>query len=201
MAEHTFYIDCDRGQLVTSEGDNTPKRFPLFVQGDTALIRIYLLTGYNRGGDDYDVIPTDGLTLQVAIGNLSGSLIYTAQYTWTANEGLYFEAELPMNTAEITTALGSQTSKQATLEIKYLREGVPTTVLQEEVSIKKALILPGTSVPIPDPTYLTAEAAVAMFARLTESRAIHLEGANGSLIKLWNDDSEGSATFKADNEA
>jgi hypothetical protein len=204
VAEADIYIDCDRAQVVFSSTDRTPKALPRFVQGDTINLRIHLTKNYNLASE-CEEIPTDGLTIQVAL--IEGVLtsltaigdIVAAQYTFTPNEDLYFEGELALNTAEIDTEMGSANSFQATLEIKYVQGGVPTTVLQQTVTIWRSGIDLDSVMPIAEPTPLSAEAAQETFVRLTETKPIYLEGANGTLIKLWNDDSSGSAVFKAEN--
>jgi hypothetical protein len=172
------------------------------VQGDTMLLRVHLTRDYNRT-TGFTEISTDGLTLQVALieGVLTSSTavedIVAAQYTFTPNEDLYFEGELALNTAEIDTAIGSTNSFQATLEIKYIRLGVPTTVLQQTVTIWRSGIDLDSVMPVAEPTPLSAEAAQAAFVKIIEERPVYLLGADGSKIKLWND----NGTFRADNVA
>lgn len=199
MAEADLYIDCDRARIVTLDTDNTHKDPPRFVQGDTLNLRIYFLKGYSRASN-YELFPTTGLTVQVALGDLEGETIYSAQYVWTATDGDHFVGTLPMNTDEIDTALGSETSVEATFEIKYIRDGVPTTVLQETVKIYKALILEDSVVPVATPTPLSAEAADATFVKIFHNGAIYLsdpDNPTAPMIKLWND----NGVFKADPEA
>jgi hypothetical protein len=204
VAVYDVFIDCDSARIVTSALDNTVKAAPRFVQGDTMLLRVHLTRDYNRT-TGFTEISTDGLTLQVALieGVLSGpaavSDIVAAQYTFTPYDGLFFEGELALNTAEIDAAIGSTNSFQSTLEIKYLRSGVPTTVLQQTVTIWRSGIDIDSVMPIAEPTPLSSEAAQATFVRIIETRPFYLQGANGTLIKCWNDDSSGSAVFKAES--
>jgi hypothetical protein len=202
VAVYDVFIDCDSARIVTSALDNTVKAAPRFVQGDTMLLRVHLTRDYNRT-TGFTEISTDGLTLQVALieGVLTSSTavedIVAAQYTFTPNEDLYFEGELALNTAEIDTAIGSTNSFQATLEIKYIRLGVPTTVLQQTVTIWRSGIDLDSVMPVAEPTPLSAEAAQAAFVKIIEERPVYLLGADGSKIKLWND----NGTFRADNVA
>jgi hypothetical protein len=165
---------------------------PQFDNGNTPLLRIYFLKGYNRASN-YDLIPTDGLTVQAALW--SGSTLLAAQYTWTAYDGEYFEASLALNTAEIETFLASESSKVATFQIDYLRAGVPTTVLLKPVRIYQTGIDLDSIVPVATPTPLSAEAADAAYVRANVHwGAIYLgDPANPTapLIKLWNDNGVG----------
>jgi hypothetical protein len=203
VAEADLYIDCDSAKVVTSDTDNTLKALPRIAYGDTILLNVYLLKGYSRASA-YDIIPTDGLTLEVRIleGLLTGSTavedVLAFQGTWTAQDGDHFQAALALNTAEILAALGNANSFDATFETKYFRSGVPTTVLQQSIKVWRASD-PNSVMPVAEPTPLSAEAAQAAFVQIVESRAYYIKGANGTLIKLWNDDSSGSAVFKAES--
>lgn len=201
MAEYDLYIDADSASVVTSDTDNTPKALPRFVYGDTPLFNVYLLKGFSRASA-YSVIPTDGITIEVRL--LEGRLTDTTavedvlayQGTWTAYDGLYFQAELALNTTEIQTALGNDNSFFATFEIKYSRAGVPTTVLQQSVKVWRASD-PAAVMPVATPTPLSAEAADATFVRLVdEDRPIYLMNAtSGVRCKIWIDT---DGTFHAD---
>lgn len=198
MAEYDLYVDCDQGLTVTSETDSTPKVLPQFVQGNTPKFRVHLLKNFNRASD-YEQIPCDGLTLQVALWTTADGIL-ASQYSWAATEDdLAFEAEFAMNTSEIDAFLGSASVKQALFQIDYLRSGLPTTVLQKTVRVLKTGIDLDSLVPVATPTPLSAEAAAGMFVAIIETRPIYLQGANGTKVKLWNDDSGGSAQFKAEN--
>ncbi len=201
MAEYDLYIDCDSCRIATSDEDNTPKALPRLVQGDTPTFRIYLLKGYSRASE-YELIPTDELTIQVALreGLISGSgslgAIVASQYVWTAVDGTYFEATFQLTTEELDDALGSSKSLDCTLEIKYLNGGVPTTVLQQACKIYAAMIEPDSVMPVATPTPLSAEAAEATYVRQRHRGAIILESANGLYaVELEVSDTDG--TFHA----
>jgi hypothetical protein len=204
VAEADIFIDCDQAAVVTSATDSGRKLLPRIVQGDTILLRIRLLKNFARSSG-YEEIPTSGLTLQVALirGVLTSSAsvedsIVASQYTWTeGDDGLYFEAELALNTEEIDTALGSSNSFDAILEVKYLRSAVPTTVLQQAVKVWRAGIEPDSVMAVVEPTPLSAEAAQATFVRVVdETRPIYLmNSSSGVRCKLWIDT---DGTFHAD---
>lgn len=206
MAEADIFIDADRSQVVTSETDTTIKALPRFVQGDTITLRIHLLRGYTKGinaNNPYDEIPTDGLTLQVALreGTFTGSGdfgdIVAAQYTWTPEEDLYFEGAFSLATEEVNTLLASVKTFDATFVVQFFEDSVPTTVLQQAVKVYRNLIDQESTLPVPTPTYLTAEAALATFVELMdETDAIYLKNAtSGVRCKLWIDT---DGTFHAD---
>jgi hypothetical protein len=197
MAEHDLYIDCDRAAVVTSATDASRKELPKFVQGDTMLLRIFLLKGFSRTAD-YQQLPTEGLTLQVALGTRVGNatLYYTQQFTWTPSEDLanpYFEAELPMSTAAITTLLGSADSARAYFEIKYIRSGLPTTVLSEQVTIFAAVIKDGGFTEPTEPTPMSVEVANALYVKQS--------GFQGSLILISPDGTKQAELYYGDDGA
>jgi hypothetical protein len=146
VAEYDLYIDIDRQKVVISQTNADDKELPKFALGDTFGLRIHLVKNYTRASN-YEVIPTTGITIQAALGNLSTGTIYCSQYSWAEEDGTSWYATFPMNTEELTTALTSQTSISATFEIKYVESGLPTTVFQESVTVYKALINPTSVMP------------------------------------------------------
>jgi hypothetical protein len=202
VADHTIYVDCDSGRIVTSDTDSTIKSPPRFAFGDTLGLSVYLLEGYSFGSS-YDVIPTDSLAIEVRLldGRLSDSTpvedVLAYQGTWTAYDGLYFQADLALNTEEIETALGATANSfDATFEIKILDGGTPRTVLQQAVKIWRASD-PNSVMPVATPTPLSAEAAAATYVRLVdETNPIYLmNSTSGVRCKLWIDT---DGTFHAD---
>ncbi len=184
MAEHTLYIDCDRATAVRSATDSTAKALPKFVQGDTLLLRIYLLQGYSRSSE-YTPVPTLDLTIQAALGIRVGNdtEYHTQQFTWTASADLadpYFEAEFPMSTAAITTLLGSDESAFSYFEVKYIRDGLPTTVLSEKVKVWAAVIKEGGLIEAAVPTPLSVEVANATYLQRTIRGVIRLVSEDGT---------------------
>jgi hypothetical protein len=189
MAEYDIYIDCDRAAVVTSASNSSLKALPKFVQGDTMLLRVHLLKGYAAVMESYEVIPTTGLTLQVALGTRVGNstTYYTQNLTdWDEAEDLtYFEGEFPMSTEAITTYLGSNGSKQAYFEVKYIREGLPTTVLSEQVTILAAVIKDGGFEEPVDPTPASVEAIMPVFHPKTGSAYYDLiDSDTGGVLRL-----------------
>jgi hypothetical protein len=183
MAEHTLYIDCDRATAVRSASDSTAKALPKFVQGDTLLLRVYLLQDFSRSSA-YTQLPTLDLTLQAALGTRVGdeTEYHTQQFTWTPSADLtdpYFEAEFPMSTAAITTLLGSEESAYAFFELKYIRAGLPTTVLSERVRVWAAVIKEGGLVEAAVPTPLSVEVANATYLRRTIQGVVRLVSEDG----------------------
>jgi hypothetical protein len=194
VAANEVYIDIDQSRVVGGVRSNDPVNLPRFVQGDTLPLRIHLLQNFDRA-TGYDEISTDGLTLQVALraGRFAGSAsfgdIVAAQYTWTPNEDAYFEASLSLATAGVNALLTSAKTFAATFVVQKMDDVSPATVLQQEVTVYKNLIDSESTLPVPTPTYLTAEAALAMFVRLIdEDRAQYrLNATSGVRTKVWTD--------------
>jgi hypothetical protein len=191
MAEYDLYIDCDRAAVVTSQTNSSVKTLPRFVQGDTMLLRVHLLKGFASVMDEYEVIPTTGLTLQVAIGTRVGNstTYYADNLTdWDESEALdYFEGEFSMATEDVTTYLGTSSSKHAFLEIKYIRDGLPTTVLSQDVEILAAVIKEGGFSATVEPTPASVEALTPMFHPKTGSNFYDLlDPDTGGVLRLTN---------------
>lgn len=152
MAYATLYIDTLSGKLVNGESNATESQLPKLVQGDTITFRIYLLersTTFPYSAP-YSIVNNADLSLSVAIGpkdGTAGSTLYTQQFTWArdaANQ--YFYANLPLNTANITTLLGSAATAAAFFEVQYVQNGYATTVYQEACTIHAEVIEAGSVV-------------------------------------------------------
>lgn len=192
MAALNLYIDTDRGIAVGGVNDSTAAKLPRFVQGDSLKLRIWLLTGFKRLGN-FDQVPVSGITLQVALGSKSGSgaEYYTQQFTWTPSGDLgqpYFEATLPMNTAEIDGLLGANPTAPAWFQVRKTEGGTPATVLQEQVTIHASVIQDGIAEVPPPLTPLSAEAANAAFVRVIHTGSFDLMNANGKGVRIYVDD-------------
>jgi len=170
MATIDLHIDIFAKRLVTSLTDTTPVRVPTFIQEDTPTLRIWLLQPVTGSTIEspYTYIPVEGVTIELAIGTRVGNstLYYTQQFTWTPSVDIsnpYFEALLPMNTAGITTLLGSSGSASAYLEIKMISGGYPTTVLSEQCTVVAAVIKDGGLEEPALATAMSVESALSTF--------------------------------------
>ena len=192
MSFHNLYIDIDRSEAVRGVSDSSIVSLPPLVQGDQLQLRIWLLQNYSQLSD-YDMLAVSGITLEVAIGTKVGnsSSYYTQQFTWTPSTDLaqpYFSGTLPMNTAEITTLLGTSATASAWMEVKMISSALPVTILSEPVTIQAAVIKADTNqVPIPL-TPLSAEAANASFVRVDHTGSFILRNANGKAILVYCDE-------------
>lgn len=199
MAALNLYIDIDRGECVRSASDSSIAPLPQLTQGDSLQLRIWLLAGFSRFVA-YSKVPVSGITLQVAVGTRSGgaTTYYTQQFTWTPSADLgqpYFTGTLPMNTAEITSLLGSSDKANAVLEAKMIVGGEPITVISRAVTINASVIKADTDV-VPAPlTPLSAEAARAMFVQVSHVGPIDLMNANGKGVRIYCDD---DGAFRSD---
>lgn len=210
MAQIDLFIDTGASNaaaaLVASMTDNTPATVPQLVQGDTPTLRIWLLVRtatYPSVAPLFTLVPTSGLSLEVAIGDKKGNTTkyYTQQFTWTANPSSdpalqYWTATLPLNTADITTLIGANSSAISTLEVKYLASALPTTVLSAPVTIQAAVIKAGALTVPAGQTAISAEEVNASFLKRTIQGAITLVSEDGtkSGVIYWDND----GTFHAD---
>ncbi len=171
MPTSDLYIDVVKGSLVASRPSSTPAPIPPLVRGTTQNLRVMLLnpTGVTVGSATspiYDPLPVSGQTIQLVIGFLGGTGYLTDQFTWTASTDLdnpWFSASLPLNTPEITTALGSSAQITPLIQIDRVESGTPTNVLIQQVTLKNALIVDGAETSSPGRTLLYAETASVMF--------------------------------------
>ena len=193
MAQFDLYIDINGGQLVTGAANSTPAPAPPFVQGDTPTFRIFLLQRTaTYPVTPYTAVPIGGLTLEAALGTKvgSGGTIYTQQLAWTPsadpNNPNYWIATFPLNTAAVTTLLGSNPNAPAWFEVKYVSGGVPTTVLQQLMTVQASVIQGAGVVVPPGLTPVSAEFANATFLTRNISGAIYLVNPNtGKKVALY----------------
>lgn len=192
MSVKNIFVDMDRGEPVIGKSDNSIAPLPLFVQGDSLLLRIWLLTGYSRF-NPYTYVAVDGITLQVALGKKIGNTTeyYTQQFTWEASENLalpYWEAVLPMNTDALTDHIGANPSAQAWFEIKIIQDLVPVTVLSKLVTVQAAVIKEGGTVVPENQNVLSVEAANSAFVKTVHTGSFDLMNANGKGIRVYVDE-------------
>jgi hypothetical protein len=173
MAQYDLYVDTVGNALVAGPANASPADFPRLVQGDTVYFNIYLLsrtTTYPLTSP-FAIINNSGLSIKVAIGpkdGTAGSTLLTQQFTWTPDSAnQYFNASLPLNTANITSAIGSGQSTTSWFEIEMSQSGFPTTVLQLPVTIQAEVIDTANIVAPGVGTTITAEEINASFLKKT----------------------------------
>lgn len=202
MAQHILYVDTASGEFVSGPSNTAVAELPRLVQGDTANFRIYLLqrsTTYPLSSP-YTILSTAGLALKVALGpkdGTAGSTLYAQQFVWSTDAGnQYFYASLALNTAGIGTLLGSAASASAWLEIEMSEGGLPTTVLQKQVTVH-AEVIDSAVVSVPAGlTAMSAEEANAIFLKREVPGAITLVSPSGlKKVALYVDD---DGVFHAD---
>ncbi len=193
MANFNLYVDCAGGGLVNGIADMTPAPMPALFQGDTLSLQIYPLaraSSYPLGAP-FTLVGTAGLSLQVAIGTKIGNAAtyYTQQFTWqTDANNTYFYANLPLNTAAITTLLGTSATASAWFAIALISSGTPTTILEIPVTINAATIQGGALVIPPGQTPVSAEYCKATFLTRNISGAIIFSSPAGKKVALYASD-------------
>ena len=150
---YQIYIDTLARQVVQSPVNSAVAALPPFVQGDTLTLQIQALQPTGQLVQPvYTIVSVAGLTMEVAIGTRigSGNTIYAAQYAWTPDINNFFSAALALNTAAINTLLGTNQSASAWIEVKLINGlGVPTTILDQQITIQAAVIQNGNLTPVP----------------------------------------------------
>ncbi len=156
MPRYEINIDKASGKSVISNEDKTAVSLPPFKQGDTLLLRIRIIDG-----DEY--VAVTGITLKAGIGTRVGNSSdhYTEQSTWTPSVGddPYWDGTLPMNTAEVTSAIGSEEQVETWFEVKYYEDGLPVTVMDEKINVEAVVLKDGDDIVPAVPTPLSVEVA------------------------------------------
>lgn len=166
MPRTDLFIEISSRESVTSLTNLAPSPLPGFYQGATLDLRIYLIKARTDGADP-DRITTTGRDLYVSVGEKVGNTDteYTSQSVWTPNPDLtdpYWEAQLPLNTAAITSLLGTRDKRPAYFEILLYDSGNPNPVLSKSVSVE-ATVHKGSTVVPAGQTPLSAEVAASTY--------------------------------------
>lgn len=162
-----LFIDTSSNQLVsgtTNAAIVNAASLPLFY-GDSITLQIWLLQPApvysGAGGAAYQVIPTNGISLQLYLddGTIGGTT-YTQQVAFATDpNNQYFIGSLPLNTAPMLTLMTGKTTATVALKVGYLQNGgLQTTVLSTSVNINVGLPQNQLVVP-PGLTPLAAETA------------------------------------------
>lgn len=196
MAQFDLYVDTYSGKVVGGPTNPAVATLPRFTQGDTISLRIYLLarTPSFPYGTPYSVINNAALSLKVALGprnGTAGSALYTQQFTWARDAtNSYFFADLPLNTAAITTLLGAAETATAYFEIEYTQNALPTTVLQEAVTIYAEVIETGVVTVPAGETALSAEVANATFLKNENNGFVIVNATTGHKVFCYLGDDD-----------
>lgn len=186
---YPLYVDplggssTDVGATVVGPLNSNPQPLPRFVQGDTIQMRVYLLdrTSTFPLGTPYIITSNGAFSLKVAIGPKDGtaaSTLLTQQFTCPADSlNQYFTVSLPLNTANITSAIGTAAFCESYLEFEISQGGLYTTVLQKLIRIEAEVIDPASLTVPAGSTAISAEEVNAQFLK----REVH------GAITLFND--------------
>jgi hypothetical protein len=195
MAALDVYIDCDRHAVVASALNSSRKDLPRFVQGDTLSLRIHLLKGYDPVSSAYEVIPTTGLTLAVAVGTdpPSGTDDPSPEYyasnlvSWTESEDLdCFEGMLSFATDEVNALLDGVSKATATLQIYRTDEGYPNTILLQQTTVYANVIKTGGINPQIEPTPVSVTVGNTLWLpKAGAAEFILIDQTTGDKLRLW----------------
>jgi hypothetical protein len=178
-------IDRQNRRLVNFNG--TPVDFPPLFQMNVQQLQIYPLDPPVNIWSAYQSVDASGLGLRVAIcSQPTGStgddtrLTFQNSFIWNA-ANRYFSGELDLAAAAIATYLGTAAARNAWFEVNLMDGGDPTTILQQEFSLKALGDNFSTTTPTPVDQYYTQVQANDRFAKKTgdPGERIILKSANG----------------------
>lgn len=151
MATLKLYNDITARGLVSGITNSVPFSLPYLYQGDIIPIQFSALIHTQTWpiSNPFEVFDTDRYTLKLGLYKSDGTEL-AAQNTWTASaDKQSYSAQLALNTAAITTAMGTGTSITAVRFEAELSEsdGSITTGFQIEVTIARSYITNATVAP------------------------------------------------------
>jgi hypothetical protein len=199
----TLFISVSENALLTGLQESAQidaQSLPLFY-GDTLALKVYLLNKLESktlADFPYEKLSTSGLAffLYLTDGKASPT-IYTQQIVWqTDANGLYFYANLALNTAALASLLGTATQASCWLKAGFTQAGLPITVLSKQVNISAGM--PGASLDVPAGlTPLSVEVANATYAPLIGCTGIQFISPSGKIILARAvDNPDGTASFE-----
>lgn len=204
MPNLTLYISTTENALLAGQNVSSridPNSLPLYF-GDTLTLNIWLLARQsNVNPVSYAIVPTNGLQLFVYIddGKVGGT-IYTSQIVWTSDpNNQFFFANLPLNTTNLQTLLGSSPTATAFLKIGYVVGGLQTTVLSQSVTIGVGLPSAAVGQPPAGQTALSVEIANNTYFPIkpVNGQALYLATPNGKIIAVIAvDNPDGTASLQ-----
>jgi len=193
-----LFVHRATGSLVRSVERPEVFSLPALVQGDTISLEVSLVEDNPSAGiGKVSLVSIAGYSLKVGVGQTplgNGSVTpFALQTSWTtSSDGLKFTGTLGLNTAELTTFLGSESSKSAWFEIE-LRDtatGYYETVYGAAVTVRANLVTAGSTVAFPGDTALGSAEAAATYVRKVggAGESIFLKSPDGTkTIQLYCD--------------
>lgn len=197
MSDLALFINTSNNTLVagqTSTQPIDPLLLPFFY-GDTINLAIYFLTppsGYNPqniANNSLASVVTAGLAPFVYLtdGTIAGnSSPYASQLIFTADPtNTFWNGALSLNTAALSTLIGTSTGKNAYLKIGVTVNGLPVTKLSALIKVGVGIPIGSVTVPA-NLTPLSLEVAQAMFFPLqpVAGLPLYLESVAGKIRML-----------------
>jgi len=180
-------INRQSKSLVDFEG--TAVSIPALFQGDTQPFEISILDPTGQLQNPYAKVDVGSLTLRVSVGQTptgtaGGPTPLALQTTWTWDStNQQFEGEIALNTAGITSFIGTASERTAYFEVKLDDGGELDTVLQLQFTLKAVVDENATEAPALTETFLTfaqSDARYVKFANNTNGATIRLRSPNGT---------------------
>jgi len=163
-------VDWFNKTLIRSSTSQTPFILPSFFQGDIVPFQVTIVEPDPDGSiNDYLKPDISNMALKLAVGaqpvGTAGTPTpFVTQFTWSKNtQESFFYADVAFNTGDLDTWLGSNSSKEAYIELEITELSAVTTIYQGTVTIKAELIEGTTASVQPGETALSLEAARQMF--------------------------------------
>lgn len=170
-----LFIDIKNRRLVTSLTSPGEFRLPALIQGEVINFQVFFVQPTGNPVAPLEYVDFSGSTLEIGIcggtGQPTGTLDdpdpTTAAYQNVFSEITNgFSGQLDLRTQEIADLIGSGSSKSSTFEVELTppaENGIK--YLQTPVTIKAAVIEPGSTVPQPKGDYLLKTEAEAGYVK------------------------------------
>lgn len=152
--------------LCFSEVDPAKILLPSFHQEDVVQIRFKALKHTSNTRPFLEKLNLSGYALAIYVGTV-GSIKASALAWTTVDNGYALDGELNLNTADINTALGSNSSVSLTFEI-VLSVGTVKYRMTQEITVKKSVAIAGSLVPVAGDTALGSLEAARKYAPLQD---------------------------------
>jgi len=161
--------DAEGGSLVLNFGANSTTAIPIGSNAASFAEALSSVTGIGSGNISVDLGNNAG-NYSISFVRSLGLTNITTALTLDASGvifGKYLQTTLTMNTAELDSLFSETTDDtlSPTLEIELTQGGLPKTVAQSSITIRRDLIASGSAVPASQASYLTSSESYAAFVR------------------------------------
>ena len=195
-AYRKVFVNWTTKLLQAGEQDSSPVTLPEFNKYESVPFHVVIVEPDPVIPNKFNRVDISNLTLKASLNDtLDDAAPLAEQSTWTkdTNENT-FSGEFDLNTSNLNTLVGSNTSIQAYFQFTAVDSAGGRRVLyQETVTVTNSVIQPTTTSPDPVVTYYTAAETDGLFLKAVNGAGVQLTmiSPSGNYQRIWGVDDAG----------